>query len=719
MMVRGADAPVRLEAAMLALLDAGVPCAPHVVTRLLNALDGDLPTVVEAAALLTTTQRQGLGALPSPLPCTPSIARRFKGIDWAARDHDVLLAAALCLDDALTPLLAFDGRDAADLATGPLGIHLDLRAGRVTFRDPRLAIWVVHASDTRRLTAVHARLCAVFDAHGDRLAADWHRAKASVHGDPGAATELVRIARELSEAGHAERALMLAAEAASHAEGADRDEARVVAGAAAVGAGYAAEAAAWLGSLFPDGTERCRLQGLAGLLVAQGHLYGGVPGIDPGSLRPATEDAEDWYSWTRAAALGAVLCAGYGDRRGMRAWLDALREGSAKVGADRSLRDPTIALSWLLIGDETPPAVAGSGPLTGALLGALRAALAGDIDEGLRLLRRDASLAAEPDPLVEGFEFSPVVRAYLAVIETLLLVWRGDIGVARQQMADAALGLPVALPFGGLGVVLMRRLDLAVRGELGAVSRALTAALPPAVRLDLMVDDAIRSFLAGAYEEAASTMRLWSELGSPRTLLSVPGLDELLWSGSAQHLHPTLIEPPGLAVAERLSVRAATATDARWRREHADIAVSARGLRSPFARARVELMLGVRASIKGDGVPARVHLRSARSLFGLCGAAAWARHAEARLERLDRADADSDAKSTLLACRRAWAQLLTDRELDVAMLVAEGATNRVIADELSISVRTVEVHLGRVFAKLDVRSRVELTVLAHRTERLL
>lgn len=53
------------------------------------------------------------------------------------------------------------------------------------------------------------------------------------------------------------------------------------------------------------------------------------------------------------------------------------------------------------------------------------------------------------------------------------------------------------------------------------------------------------------------------------------------------------------------------------------------------------------------------------------------------------------------------------------MLAVEGTGNRAIAERLSISVRTVEVHLGRVFAKLDVRNRVELTVLAHRTEQYL
>ncbi|MFD7310973.1 helix-turn-helix transcriptional regulator, partial [Promicromonospora sp. NPDC059942] len=61
-----------------------------------------------------------------------------------------------------------------------------------------------------------------------------------------------------------------------------------------------------------------------------------------------------------------------------------------------------------------------------------------------------------------------------------------------------------------------------------------------------------------------------------------------------------------------------------------------------------------------------------------------------------------------------WTDLLTERELDVARLVVQGRTNRQVAANLYVSVRTVEVHLGRVFRKLGVRSRTELAVLALR-----
>jgi two-component system response regulator DctR len=57
---------------------------------------------------------------------------------------------------------------------------------------------------------------------------------------------------------------------------------------------------------------------------------------------------------------------------------------------------------------------------------------------------------------------------------------------------------------------------------------------------------------------------------------------------------------------------------------------------------------------------------------------------------------------------------LTDRERDVMKLVIEGLPNKLIADQLDISVRTVEVHRARVFDKMDVKSAVELANLLRR-----
>ena len=66
---------------------------------------------------------------------------------------------------------------------------------------------------------------------------------------------------------------------------------------------------------------------------------------------------------------------------------------------------------------------------------------------------------------------------------------------------------------------------------------------------------------------------------------------------------------------------------------------------------------------------------------------------------------EKDARSAERSARLAT---LTDREREIAARVVAGKLNKVIADELHIAVRTVEVHRARVFAKMGVRSAAEL-----------
>jgi DNA-binding CsgD family transcriptional regulator len=60
---------------------------------------------------------------------------------------------------------------------------------------------------------------------------------------------------------------------------------------------------------------------------------------------------------------------------------------------------------------------------------------------------------------------------------------------------------------------------------------------------------------------------------------------------------------------------------------------------------------------------------------------------------------------------RGW-EAMTESELAVARLVADGLSNREVAERLFVSPHTVNSHLRHVFGKLDVNSRVELTRLA-------
>ena len=55
---------------------------------------------------------------------------------------------------------------------------------------------------------------------------------------------------------------------------------------------------------------------------------------------------------------------------------------------------------------------------------------------------------------------------------------------------------------------------------------------------------------------------------------------------------------------------------------------------------------------------------------------------------------------------------LTDSELRVVNLVAQGATNRDVAAQLHLSLHTVKTHVRNAFAKLGITSRAELAQLA-------
>lgn len=60
-----------------------------------------------------------------------------------------------------------------------------------------------------------------------------------------------------------------------------------------------------------------------------------------------------------------------------------------------------------------------------------------------------------------------------------------------------------------------------------------------------------------------------------------------------------------------------------------------------------------------------------------------------------------------------WTALLTERERQVATAVAGGASNKEIARQLGITERTVKAHTGAIFSKLDVRDRLQLSLLVH------
>jgi DNA-binding CsgD family transcriptional regulator len=126
---------------------------------------------------------------------------------------------------------------------------------------------------------------------------------------------------------------------------------------------------------------------------------------------------------------------------------------------------------------------------------------------------------------------------------------------------------------------------------------------------------------------------------------------------------------------------------------------------TPFDRARTELCYGERLRRVRRRAEARERLHSALETFERLGAEPWAIRARAEL-----------LATGETAKRRDWpgSQQLTLQELQVALKVAVGATNREVAAALFLSPKTIEAHLGRIYGKLGLRSRTELAHhLAH------
>ncbi|GAA3462300.1 AAA family ATPase [Saccharothrix longispora] len=251
----------------------------------------------------------------------------------------------------------------------------------------------------------------------------------------------------------------------------------------------------------------------------------------------------------------------------------------------------------------------------------------------------------------------------LRAIELEVRTWRGELDVAARL---AGLPPPTSPNMAGLHALAMADY-LAARGDATAARATLSAAVAPdgasayscvllarLVELSLTHDlvDEARATLATLRSVAADRVSPWTRTAVRRV-------------GGLVHRDPDLL---------RDAVREAETG----------------GL--VFERARAQLALGRHA----PAVPA---LLEAHATFSRLGAHGLRRQAGARLRELG---------AKVPRTRTAPRGLLTQAESNVARLVQQGMRNRDIAAALHYSPRTIEVYLSRIYAKLNVTSRLEL-----------
>ncbi len=118
---------------------------------------------------------------------------------------------------------------------------------------------------------------------------------------------------------------------------------------------------------------------------------------------------------------------------------------------------------------------------------------------------------------------------------------------------------------------------------------------------------------------------------------------------------------------------------------------------APYEAARVRVLIGRACRALGDEEAATLEHQAARSVFERLGATP-------DLARLD---------APVPFVEQPSRNRLTTRELDVLRLVANGRTNREIADTLCLSERTIDRHVSNILGKLDVPSRAAATAYAY------
>jgi DNA-binding NarL/FixJ family response regulator len=134
-----------------------------------------------------------------------------------------------------------------------------------------------------------------------------------------------------------------------------------------------------------------------------------------------------------------------------------------------------------------------------------------------------------------------------------------------------------------------------------------------------------------------------------------------------------------------------------------DVVFAARD-RAPLTVARAQLLQGQALAAAHDRKSAVTVLVEAESALSRFGAGRWRNEAVRTLRQLGhrvRRPARDSSPGRPGA--------LTQREREIAGLVAAGHTNREVAEQLVLSAKTIEAHLRNIYAKLGVRSRVELT----------
>lgn len=725
-------APLTEETLHQVLEETAPDLDPAVRSELVRRAHGNPMVARHYAASLSPAQRAGTEPLSVMLPLPAEIMDAYaETLDFLPADVSRLLLLAAVEPGVAVPVLTAEGDGDYDpvaaLDRAERAGLLYVEADRVEFTDPMMGEVVCRRATSAELTRAHLEMARLLDGRGPRYRVLWHRAAATRGPDEELGYEITSAVSAGEPGLTAQEASILLERAAELTTKPSRRANRL------------AEASyqAWAAGQYSRST----------ILIKQAAPYvpiariRGLPDMVNGYRAVGEEDSVQGCDQLMSAARELA------DHNPQQARALLLRAADAASLAGDISRFIAAARQALTLDVSDPQRDSGLAYLEGSML-----AFQGNYAAALEPLRRSVELVEDDD------EPLGLIRSIVASLRL------GDAIGARRQTARAIARAGVR----GTVSMVPKALSYAVYGEFLHGSLA-TATEHASLGLRLSTETgqrncaahhlavlAMLAALRGDAEECATRVAAVTEhtdsrpLGLARALTewalayldltrgrmheAATRLEELARSEPCQG-HPTirLLSVPhyveaAVHIGETQRAEAALASFEQWAnatQSPNDLALVARcrALLSDGETAReyFEEALNLHRRGGGGGVEeartrmaygtllrrsrlpsaARPHLRAAVEAFTRLETPLLLQQAKEQLRATGEALDDTPAPTAGL----------TPQQEQIARLVAEGATNREIAQRLYISPRTVEHHLRNIFRQLQIRSRVELARL--------
>ena len=713
---------------------------PDVVRRLTGLTAGNPLALAECARALTTAERTGAAPLPDALPVPARLAEVYtaelRRLPPSAQA--LVLLAAVSRDQAAAPVtgaLQAQGLDVQDALASAAGV-LSVAGGSLTFRHPLLRAAALRDAGESEVRTAHAAMARTVTTPQARAL---HRAEATLGFDEDLAVELAAVAEHArARSGHA-----AASRAGERAARCTADPER---------------SADWLSRAIEDAYlagDTDRVQRLAA------ELLDATAGTSSQPVREAQArvltclgQLEQFSGTYRRAAELLEEAAGLATGRALLRTLTELSH--VYYNSDQPQQQARVAeRAAVAADDQDAEQVMLASYLQGAALGwAGRTEQAAPLLlRALDLLEHDPQLREDPRHMAVAF-FAPqwlIAPGLLPPMEARAYIER-RLETARRVGALGALTIGLTLAAAGFGWFGDHVRAYACAGEAVDLLAALGRRSEPGIAHEIL---AVECAGRGLHDDALALLHRAREIvavsgieGTPAHLAQVEAwcalcrgdLDEVVrvLEGQLEHrggLDRDLASLDVPAVLVEAYVGLGRTADARALTERFEAAPSADQV--PYTRAmlqrcraltaeepdtaaaafeaaleqhagdvdllegsRTRLLYGMWLRRCGRRVDAREELRAAERAFLAMDLTLWAGRAAHEL-------AGTGERSR----RTGSPSALTSQETRVALLAAEGRTNREIASALFLSPKTVEHHLGAVLRKRGLRSRTELARL--------